>query len=64
MTWILMRADDNGQAFEMARFDTRHEAEAAALDFESRGHKQVYWVAELDPEKTRSASVRDGGQGS
>lgn len=43
--WILMRQDDNGNRVEMARFAVRAEAEAAAEEFEARGHKQMYWVA-------------------
>lgn len=43
--WILMRQDDNGNRVEMARFEIRAEAEAAAAEFEARGHKQLYWVA-------------------
>ncbi len=43
--WLLMRQDDNGNRVEMARFDVRAEGEAAAAEFEARGHKQLYWVA-------------------
>jgi 8-oxo-dGTP diphosphatase len=43
-SWILMRQDDNGNRVEMARFGVRADAEAAAAQFEARGHKQLYWV--------------------
>lgn len=39
-----MRADDNGNEVEVARVDSREEAERIARDFEARGHKQIYWV--------------------
>lgn len=44
--WILRRLDDNGQEVEVKRFDSREEAETAARELESRGHKQTYWVEE------------------
>lgn len=44
-SWVLMRQDDNGNRVEMSRFAARAEAEAAAVEFEARGHKQLYWVA-------------------
>jgi uncharacterized protein with GYD domain len=40
--FVLMRQDDNGNRYVMDRFPSR--AEAAAELFESRGHKQLYWV--------------------
>ncbi|MCE9581065.1 MAG: hypothetical protein K8T20_00965 [Planctomycetes bacterium] len=42
--WVLKRLDDNGREVEVRRFDKRAEAEAAAKEFEERGHKQTYWV--------------------
>ena len=42
--WVLKRLDDNGREEEIRRFSTRAEAEAAAKEFELRGHKQTYWV--------------------
>jgi hypothetical protein len=42
----LMRLDDNGGTFEMARFASREEADEAARVYEARGHKQTYWVEE------------------
>ena len=43
--WIVWRQDDNGNQFEVARFDDRAEADALAATMEARGHKQTYWVA-------------------
>jgi 8-oxo-dGTP diphosphatase len=42
--WLLRRQDDNGNRYEMARFETRAQAQAAAARFEARGHKQLYFV--------------------
>lgn len=43
--WRVMRQDDNGNRFLVARELTREAAEALAAEFEARGHKQLYWVA-------------------
>ncbi len=43
--WIVWRQDDNGNQFEVARKDSRAEAEELAASMEARGHKQTYWVA-------------------
>jgi hypothetical protein len=43
--WVVWRQDDNGNRFEVARFDSRPEADAVAADFQARGHRQTYWVA-------------------
>lgn len=40
----LVRADDNGNVVEMARFTSACEATAAAAAYEARGHKQLYSV--------------------
>ncbi len=44
--WLVMRQDDNGNRFPVSRFADRAEAQACADEFEARGHKQLYWVAE------------------
>lgn len=42
---VLYRRDDNGNTFEVSRgFDTTVEANAEAERFESRGHRQTYWI--------------------
>ncbi|GID91499.1 SPOR domain-containing protein [Amorphoplanes digitatis] len=43
--WIVWRQDDNGNRFEVARRESRAEAEDLAATMETRGHKQLYWVA-------------------
>jgi hypothetical protein len=43
--WIVWRQDDNGNRFEVARRESRVEAEELAATMEARGHKQTYWVA-------------------
>jgi len=43
-SWIVMRQDDNGNRYEVARVTSRCEAESLMRQYEARGHKQVYWV--------------------
>ncbi|MCY1060050.1 hypothetical protein OV142_33500 [Nannocystis sp. SCPEA4] len=42
--WALMRQDDNGNAFELARFRSHAKACAQEHVFTARGHRQLYWV--------------------
>jgi len=44
--WVLRRQDDNGNRYVVSRHLTRAEADAAASEFDARGHKQLYWVEE------------------
>jgi len=44
--WILWRQDDNGHKFQIESFTDRARAESAKGEFESRHHKQIYWVEE------------------
>ena len=44
--WVVWRQDDNGNRFEAGRFNDRRRAEELALEMESHGHKQIYWVAD------------------
>jgi hypothetical protein len=46
--WVVWRQDDNGNRFEVARRDSRAEADALAEMMELRGHKQTYWVARAE----------------
>jgi hypothetical protein len=42
--WRVMRQDDNGNHFEVAR-DLSHAAAQERLEqFEASGHKQFYWI--------------------
>jgi hypothetical protein len=43
--WVVWRQDDNGNRFEVNRFESREDAERLAATMETRGHKQIYWVA-------------------
>lgn len=42
--WSVWRQDDNGGRYEVAAFLSYSRAMRACEDFESRGHKQIYWV--------------------
>lgn len=42
--WRVMRRDDNANDFVVQGGLTFADATALALEFERRGHKQVYWV--------------------
>ncbi|MGW2249018.1 hypothetical protein ACWCXH_02295 [Kitasatospora sp. NPDC001660] len=47
-TFRVMRQDDNGNRFVVARGLAKSEAEHLAAEFEARGHKQLYWVEAED----------------
>jgi ribose 5-phosphate isomerase B len=40
----LWRQDDNGNRVRIETFGTREAAQARQAEFESRHHKQIYWV--------------------
>jgi hypothetical protein len=42
--WRLMRQDDNNNEIEVASFSNQVDAKFAQIDYEKRGHKQIYWV--------------------
>lgn len=42
--WELWRQDDNGNRVRVETFGTREAALARQGEFESRHHKQIYWV--------------------
>lgn len=42
--WCLWRLDDNGNRFVVRRGLSRDEAEALALEYQGRGHRQTYWA--------------------
>ena len=44
--WELWRQDDNGIRALIACFDEQEAAREALLRFESRHHKQTYWIEE------------------
>lgn len=45
--WALWRQDDNGNRVRVETFATREAAQARQAEFESRHHKQIYWVEEI-----------------
>jgi|GEM_PF-292534 len=44
-SWTVWRQDDAGNRFVVQSGLEREAAEALAAEFESRGHKQLYWAA-------------------
>ena len=54
-TWNVMRRDDNGNTFVVARQLTRDEATRLSETLTRRGHKQDYWV-ERDPDQSGDAA--------
>jgi hypothetical protein len=46
--WVVWRQDDNGNRFEVARWESLADADALAEMMERRGHKQTYWVARAE----------------
>jgi len=46
--WAVHRQDDNGNRFVVRTGLRREEAERLAAEFESRSHKQLYWVERAD----------------
>ncbi|MEB3962310.1 SPOR domain-containing protein [Streptomyces kunmingensis] len=49
LPWLVIREDDNGNRYRVGRYATRAEAQRTADSFDSRGHKQLYWVERLVP---------------
>lgn len=49
--WYLKRLDANGNAFVMTTFDSEEEAKVVMAHYESKGHKQTYWVEKQEPEQ-------------
>ncbi|MFI7079286.1 hypothetical protein ACIBO1_18500 [Micromonospora sp. NPDC049903] len=43
--WIVWRQDDNGNRYEVARTESRADAEDLVAVIKARGHKQYYWAA-------------------
>jgi hypothetical protein len=43
--WVVWRQGDDGNPFEVARLDSRPEAEELVGTMEARAHRQTYWVA-------------------
>jgi len=45
LAFAVMRSDDNGNDVEITRVTSRCEAASIVEKYESRGHKQMYWIA-------------------
>lgn len=43
-SYKLMRMDDNGARATVAEYADAQSAEQARAEYESRGHRQFYWV--------------------
>ena len=48
LRWRVLRQDESGNKFEVAKYPSRCEALANQVRFESKGHKQTYWVEESE----------------
>ena len=55
--WQVLRLDDNGNRFVVARCASEDEARRLADEFSARGHKQAYWV-ERDGEDEEGTVAR------
>jgi hypothetical protein len=42
--WAVYRLDDNGNRFVVETGLTKEAAEELVAEFQSRGHKQLYWA--------------------
>jgi len=51
LPWRLLRQDDHGRCFDVARLSSRCEAIHRLAAFEARSHKQMYWL-EHDDERS------------
>ncbi|MFE6050193.1 SPOR domain-containing protein [Kitasatospora sp. NPDC056446] len=59
-TYRVMRQDDNGNRFLVAKDLDRAEALRRAAELEARGHKQLYWVEAVDEAGTAGAADAAG----
>ena len=48
-----MRQDDNGNQYVVGTYPNRDEADKACTEFEARGHKQTYWVEDVQQRNAR-----------
>jgi hypothetical protein len=54
-TWTVFRQDDAGNEFVVETGLDQQAAEQLVLEFESRGHKQIYWARRDTPSSTGPA---------
>ncbi|KIF68158.1 hypothetical protein HY68_05095 [Streptomyces sp. AcH 505] len=44
LPWLVIRQDDNGNRYRVARYATRDEAQQIADTLDGRGQRKLYWV--------------------
>jgi hypothetical protein len=54
--WRVVRQDDNGNRYLVARHSTREEARQVIARLEAGGHKQLYWI-EAEPDRPDPSSA-------
>ncbi len=52
--WVLKRQDDHGNQYIVASFESEKEANTEMLDYERKGHKQMFWVEEANYSNLKS----------
>lgn len=57
--YMVYRVDDNGNEFEMESFPSHEEAQAFALEYERRGHKQIYLIKRVTSSNSSPSSKND-----
>lgn len=45
--WVLKRIDDNGNEFEMKKFESYSFAKKEMKKYEAKAHKQTYFIEKL-----------------
>ncbi len=50
--WTVVRLDDNGNRFEIARGLRHADAQEIVRQFEESGHKQCYWIMSEHSDRT------------
>jgi hypothetical protein len=61
--FLLLRMDDNGNRALVAEFPDIAAAELAQAEFESRGHRQIYWVELKEKEPPGGPEALSGAAG-
>jgi hypothetical protein len=62
-TYRVIRQDDNGNRFLVAKDLDGPEARRLAAEFEARGHKQLYWVEEAGAAPAAGEPIGEAGSG-
>ncbi|NGO11613.1 SPOR domain-containing protein [Streptomyces sp. HC44] len=48
LPWLVVRQDDNGNRYRVGRYATRAEAQKIADSLDAHGHKQLYWIEQIE----------------